>query len=194
MATEKTTTAKKTATKATTKKVEKVDNIVEETKVKEDKKAVAPKTYSSSDRIPCQSVTAGKLIYYSTKTSERYEWSNYGDISEVLYEDLLSMKSAKSNFLYNPLFVILDEELLAQPSWKKIKELYEQVEVVDDAEDYLNQSPEKLRELLQNAPEGLRNTIKVTASQMIDNGELDSIRKVKILDEILGTDFASFIN
>lgn len=200
MATKKATTrATKATTKDTTVKVDEVMEVVDEVV---EEKVTTPKTqpkkevkkYVSGDRVPCKSITAGKLVYYSTKTHERYEWSNYGDITDVLYEDLLSMKSAKSQFIYKPLFVIADEDLLADPSWSKIQEFYDQVEIVDDAEDYLNQTPERLKQLLLQAPDGVKNTIKITASQMINKGELDSIRKIKVLDEVLGTEFASFIN
>jgi hypothetical protein len=151
------------------------------------------KTYVANDRITCISVTAGELIYYSTKTLERYEWSNYGDETDVLYEDLLSMKSSKHSFMFSPNFIIKDEELLSTSPWSKIKELSEQIEIVDNAEDYLNQSPEDLRKLLIQAPEGIKQTIKVMASQMISAGSLYDVRKIKILDEVLGTDFVAFV-
>lgn len=198
-------TTKKTTTRtasATTKKEE--IKAVSEEQVEDTKETVKKvvtrtaktetKSFASGDRILCQSITAGQLIYYSTKTKERYEWSNYGDTAEVLYEDLLSMKSAKSNFIFEPLFVIAEESLISQPAWSKVKELYESVEIVEDAEDYLNQTPAKLKALLLQAPDGVRNTIKITASQMINNGELDSIGKIKVLDEVLGTNMLAFVS
>lgn len=199
MATTKKTTVKRTTTASKKEEVkdinvEELDEITEEvTKVTPKRNRVETRTFSTGDRILCKSITAGQLIYYSTKTKERYEWSNYGDVVEVLYEDLLAMKSAKSSFIFEPLFVITEEDLISQPSWSKIKELYETVEIVEDAEDYINQSPSRLKELLLQAPEGVRNTIKITASQMINRGELDSISKIKVLDEVLGTTMLAFV-
>lgn len=193
-------TTKKTTTRTATTKKEEIEAVsdVQVEDIKEPVKKVATKTetksFASSDRILCQSITAGQLIYYSTKTKERYEWSNYGDTTEVLYEDLLSMKSAKSSFIYEPLFVILEDSLTSQSAWSKVKELYESVEIVENAEDYLAQTPAKLKTLLLQAPEGVKNTIKITASQMINNGELDSISKIKVLDEALGTNMLAFVD
>ena len=37
-------------------------------------------------------------------------------------------------------------------------------------------------------PEGAKDSIKTIATTMVDNGTLDSIRRVKILDEIFDTE------
>lgn len=187
-------TEKKTATKKVEPKTETTTEeviVVKEEKVTERTKVA--KVYKNTDRVPCKSITAGELIYFSTKTKERYEWSNYGDMTDVLYEDLLSMKSSKSDFIYKPYFVIDDAELVSQSGWNKISDLYDSIDIVEDAEDYLDQTPEKLRELLNQAPEGVKNTIKITASQMINSGELYDVRIVKVIDEVLGTDFKTFM-
>lgn len=72
-------------------------------------------------------MTKGQLIYTGKKSGEVYTWEDYGDITEVEYQDLLGLKAKKSAFIFETLFVIEDEELLEDPKWKDVKSLYEKI-------------------------------------------------------------------
>ena len=63
-------------------------------------------------------MTKGELIYVGKKSGEVYTWEDYGDITEIEYQDLLGLRAKKSPFIFETLFVIEDEELLEDPSGK----------------------------------------------------------------------------
>ena len=109
--------AKKTTTSATKAKTEAV--VAEEEKVEVETKPVKPavKKYDQQDLIPCRSVTQGMLLMTGKQSRITYRWAAYGDIVLVEYRDLYSLKSSRSQYLYDPLFVIEEEELLADPRW-----------------------------------------------------------------------------
>lgn len=44
-----------------------------------------------------------------------------------------------------------------------------------------------MKEFIENLPYKLKDNVKTIASTLIQNGELDSIKKVKIIDKIFGT-------
>ena len=44
-----------------------------------------------------------------------------------------------------------------------------------------------MREFIENLPQNLKENVKTIASTLIQDGELDSIKKVKVIDEIFGT-------
>ena len=98
----------------------KKDVIVEETEVLEDTKATkqeskkAPakvaRKYEPDEMITCRSLTYGELLLTGKKSKLLYSWANYGDTTEVEYQDLQALKSTKSSYLYKPRFVIEDEE------------------------------------------------------------------------------------
>ena len=45
-----------------------------------------------------------------------------------------------------------------------------------------------MKKSIASLPEGAKDSIKTIAATMVDNGTLDSVRKVKVLDEIFGTE------
>ena len=60
---------------------------------------------------------------------------------------------------------------------------------IRDLRDVLTDLPVKtMKATILSLPEGARESIKHLASQMISNGSLDSVQKIKTLDEIYGTE------
>lgn len=163
--------------------------LVEETIVEE------KKTYQPNDEIDCFSVTAGELIMIGRKTRNVYRWTNYGDTTPVEYQDLKAEKlNSKSQYIYDPLFVIDDEELLATPEFKNVAEVYGDALSTEDIDNVFNLDAASFQRTLKNMPKGFQNTIKSIAVTKIQDGSLDSIKKIKIIDEVCGTDLHSFLD
>lgn len=150
-----------------------------------------PRSYESTDMISCKSVTNGLLRYIGKKTGDLYEWSGYGDITNVAYGDLLSLKAGKSGFLYKPWFVIVDEDAIEQLN---LTDLYATFADYEDIDEFLELPADKFRTKLMNAPEGFKDTVARTAASQIKNGQLDSVIKIKIIDDVLGTSLMSVLN
>lgn len=184
---------KKTTTN-TTKSVDTEKEIVIKEPTKTVTKKVEERKYDSGDLIPCRSVTQGELLYPGKKSGELYVWGSYGDITEVEYQDLLSLKLGKSQYIYDPLFVIEDEELISQTKWADVKKLYESMFNADDINEILNLNNAEFKRVLSSVPVGLKNAISKEVSTQIDNGTFDSIQKIRIVDEVCGTDLSCLIN
>lgn len=162
----------------------------EETEVvKEVKKA--PRKYASDDMIPCRSITFGELLMTGKKSGLLYSWANHGDITEVEFQDLQALKSIRSSYLFKPRFVVEDEELVAQ--WgNDFAKLYQ--DIVDVDVDALFKLPvAQLKAKLKKAPRGVQQAVKNIAGEKILNGSLDSLAKIKAIDEVLGTDLKLYI-
>ena len=115
------------------KAIELEENVIES----EEPKKAAPKKsapakkeskkYAPNDRIECRSVTGGGLVLVGPKSQLLYEWVDYGDTTEVEFQDLQALQSRKSGFLVKPRFIIEDEELveqwssMLQPIYSKIQ-------------------------------------------------------------------------
>lgn len=156
---------------------------------KETKKA--PRKYAPDDMITCRSVTFGELLMTGKKSGLLYSWANHGDTTEVEYQDLQALKSTRSSYLFRPRFVVEDEELIAQ--WgKEFEKLYESIINVD-VEALFKLTPAQLRSKLKSAPRGVQQAVKNIAGEKILNGSLDSLAKIKAIDEVLGTDLKLYI-
>lgn len=183
--------ANRTTTKKTELETPIVDTeveTVEETKhtnVAPAKKTV--KKYSPSDLVECRSVTGGELILIGDKSKLQYTWADYGDTAWVEYQDLQALQSRRSGFLVKPRFIIEDEDLVEQ--WgSMLKPIYDKINA-QTIEDFFELPLNKFKAQLQIMPEGLKDAIKTKAVQMIQDGELYDIRKVREIDAAWGTDF-----
>ena len=166
------------------KKSESAEEVVEKPK-KELRK------FAQDDMILCKSVTYGELLLPGKKSKLLYIWSNYGDTTEVEFQDLQALRSTRSTYLMNPYFVIEDEELLEQ--WPELKALYDKTMALDIDSLFslpINQFKKRLRDI----PVGFKDPIKNIAGEKIRNGSLDSIAKINALDEILGTELKLMID
>lgn len=156
--------------------------------------AVAPvaeekpaKVYKADSFIPCRSLTRGELIYVSKKTDNTYRWNDFGDVTEVEYQDLMGLRASNSGFLFKPLFVIEDEELLADARWKDVEALYEKIQA-NDVETVLNLPSDRFDSVFAGLPIGVQNAVKSEIATRMEAGTFDSIQKIKTVDRVCGTD------
>lgn len=149
-------------------------------------KPVEPRKFQADDAISCRSVTAGELILVG-KSGTHYSWMNAGHVIDVRYDDVLSLKFARSSMLYFPRFIIEDEELLADPKFADIKSLYDKIYSAD-IEEILDLPHEQFIEVLSKAPTGLKNALKVTVATRFEEGTFDSLQKVQAIEQICGAE------
>lgn len=166
--------------------------VVEE--VKQPAKRISVKSsrkYAPDDLITCRSVTYGELLLTGKKSKLLYSWANYNDTTEVEFQDLQALKSTRSSYLYKPRFVIEDEELVEQWS-KDLGDMYKNIVDVD-VEDLFKLPLNQFKSKLKKSPKGVQQAVKNIAGEKILNGTLDSLAKIKAIDEILGTDLKLYM-
>ena len=171
----------------------KKETVTEEIEVAVEHKATkkAVRKFEPDDLIVCRSITFGELLLTGKKSKLLYSWANYGDTTEVEYQDLQALKSTRSSYLFKPRFIIEDEELVEQ--WgKDFGDIYKNIEDID-AEDLLKLPVAQLKSKLKKASKGVQLAVKNIAGDKILNGSLDSLAKIKAIDEILGTDLKLYI-
>lgn len=174
---------------ATKKEIVSEETEVVQTAKTEPKKA--PRKYAPDELITCRSITYGELLLTGTKSKLLYSWANYGDTTEVEYQDLQALKSTRSSYLFKPRIVIEDEELAEQ--WgKDFGDMYKNIVDVD-VEDLFKLSVSQFKSKLKKAPKGVQQAVKNIAGEKILNGSLDSLAKIKAIDEVLGTDLKLYI-
>lgn len=155
--------------------------------VKKDKK------HEATELIQVRSVTQGELIMPGKKSGILYRWSAFGDVSEVEYQDLFTMKAVKSKYLYEPLFVIEDDELLEDARWQDLKDIYDKM-YNEDLDSILNLSPTQLEKVLAQMPIGFQRAVRIEVASRIDAGTFDSVNKIKVIDRVCGSDLMLLIS
>ena len=170
--------------------LEAIEEVVETKKTKATVKT--PRKYAPGDMIPCRSMTYGELLLTGTKSKILYTWANYGDVTEMEFQDLQALRSTRSSYLFKPRFIIEDPELVEQ--WDNdLGKMYK--DIVDvDVEDMFKLPLNQFKSRLKKAPAGVQQAVKNIAGEKILNGTLDSLAKIKAIDEILGTDLKLYIS
>ena len=190
MAVTRKTTSRKTT--ATTK--EKVAPVVEEQEIME---VEAPKPVERAkkrleinrdDLIMCRSAV-NNLVYISKRTSEKFEWAEYGDVQYITLGELIAMKSTQPRMLKEGWLIVDDEEAIEQLGLAK---LYGNMFEIDDIDEFFDLSEREMKRILTNMPRGFKKSLGNFARERVQSGQLDSNRKIKLLEELLDIDLKIF--
>jgi hypothetical protein len=170
--------------------VEEIVDIVVEAVQPAPKKVNKPK-HDPNELISCRSVRFGELMLIGPKTHMSYSWANEGDYRDVEYQDLVSWKALRSKYLFEPMIIIEDEDIVEE--WKAdLGKLYEGLKEIDLKEMFKmphRQFVAKLKQL----PDGMKSTVQNMAYTMIQDGTLYDLRTIRAIDETLGTELMMMI-
>lgn len=176
---------------ATTKKNAPVEDEIMAEEVKPAAKKVNKPKHDPNELVMCRSVRFGELRLIGPKTHMPYSWANEGDFREVEYQDLVSWRALHSRYLFDPMIIIEDEDIVEE--WKAdLGKLYEGLQEIDLKEMFKlphRQFVSKLKQL----PDGMKSTVQNMAYTMIQDGTLYDLRIIKAIDEILGTELKMMI-
>lgn len=169
----------------------KVDKVVDTAeKVVETVEKVAPVKKKELDRnmmVPCRSVVQGSLTYLSRKTGLETNWENYGDEEYIDLGELMTMKASQPKFLNHPWLIIDDKDVVEHLG---LKSVYDRIIPVDELQSFFYKSPDEMLEVLKKAPNGTRTLVADTARAKVQDGTLDSMKVIKMLEQELTIDLS----
>ena len=141
--------------------------------------------FKNNDLIPCRSICNGQLFVPNTKTGTLYMWADNGDVQDVEYGDLIYLLRSRDKAVFKPRFIVEDKDFIKQNP--VLDKMYSEMYTTSDFMAIFQLPPAKMKEAIETLPIGAKDSIKGMAATMIDDGVLDSVKKIKILDEIFGT-------
>lgn len=171
------TMQRKTITEATEVATEEVKPVTEK---------VQKRKFDQSDGILCVSITQGILNVEGARTKMIYRFSDYGDETEIEYRDLVGMIRSKDKAVFEPRFVVEDEDFIAE--YPALKKFYDDEFSLQNIKEILTLPNDKMIEEINKLPHGAKDSLKSIAAEQVYTGEIDSVRKIKALDSVFGTD------
>lgn len=180
----------------------KVDNVkneeVKEVKAKEVKRKEKLKLDDSIE-LEVKSNVFGQLIYINHKTGDETIWDNQGDIQVVTARDLKDMKAKQKAFYENNWISIVGSPDIDEDEYSvadiydalQVTRYYKDYNIPEDLDEVFSWSVNELEEKLLKMPTSIRETIAIRANEKIKDGTLDSISKIKTIEEVLGCELAS---
>lgn len=146
------------------------------------------KVFGQSDGVLCRSAVEGGLYVEGAKTGMLYTFSDYGDETEIEYRDLVAMVRTKDKTVYEPRLIIMDEDFLAE--FPAVNKFYEDQFSTKDIKAILDKPINEMLADIKRLPKGAFESLKSIAAKQVASGRLDSVRKIKALDELFGTDLS----
>ena len=156
----------------------------DEKEVKEVK--ATKKKFEPSDLIPCRSVCQGGLYLEGARTKMPYEWADYGAVEDVEYRDLAELARTRSSYIFNPFFIIDDEDFVEE--FPALKKFYSENYSIKELAAILELPVDEMVKEIKSLPKGAIESLKSIAASQVSAGQLDSVRKIRELDAIFGTD------
>lgn len=149
--------------------------------------------FNNDDYIPCRSITNGELFMEGARSKDLYQWADYGDEIEVQYQDLVydAKLGEKASFSKRARFIILDDDFINQNP--QLNDVYSNMYTKNDLREILNLPVSKLQKEVESLPNGAKEALKGMVSTQVSNGTFDSVSKLKVLDEIFGTEMLQLL-
>lgn len=133
--------------------------------------------------IECRSGTAGNLIYKSTlNPGYTVEWEDFGDVQEIEYRELVSMRANQRRF-FEDNWILIDDPVVVKKLG--VGRYYQNSLTTDDFEDVFTMTADEIKEVVPALPGGTKDAIASEAKKKIESGELDSRSAIKALEDSL---------
>lgn len=146
------------------------------------------RVFKADDGILCRSVTQGKLFVNGIKTGMKYMFYDYDGEAEIEYRDLVALIRARDKSVFNPRFIILDEDFIEE--FPTIKKFYDDHFSTTNIAEILDMPEYQMVQEINKLPKSAVDSLKFIAANKVSTGEIDSLRKIKALDEVFGTDLS----
>lgn len=127
----------------------------------------------------------GMLIYESSKTGEMFRWESLGDEQDMELQELKNARNASKAFYVNNWFCIDDPEILA---YLGVAEYYKNALNLIDDDVLRSMQPDDIRGVVAQMSGGQKLALKYRVKQMIENGDIDSIKRITAFEEALGVE------
>lgn len=164
--------------------IEVVEAVVEKPTPIKEKRA-----FTNTDEIECESIVSGEMILEGIKSENLYKWAGRGEIIGVEYQDLVAAIRMNKRYITEPFLVIRDEDFLEK--FPQIDDIYKGMYSIADLQDVLvKTTPASMIETIKTLPHGAQESIKNIAATLIKDGRVDSVKKIKALDEYFHTNFS----
>ena len=171
------------AVKTTASEISKANEIKSEIKFTED------------TMVTIKNNTCGELIYINNKTGDIYRWNQHGDTCDIKIADLREMKNSQRTFYTKNKFSVIgcvdNEDIEPEEIINYIGiGQYFKADLSPDLYEVINSwSDDKIKEKIPNISISCKQNLIVMLSTMIENEEIDSIRKIRAFETALNTKF-----
>lgn len=127
----------------------------------------------------------GTLVYKSRKTQEVFVWQEFGDEQDMELAELRNAKNSYKAFFENNWFLFDDPEVI---DWLGVTKYYQHALDYDSFDSLFKKTPKEVERVASELSSGQKRAVAFRAKQLIDSGEIDSIKTITALEKGLGVE------
>lgn len=143
-----------------------------------------PRKYESGDMIRVRSMVSGELVYKSSVASGgTYIWGDVGEACEIPYSELMVMRNSQRAF-FEKNWITMDFAVLKQLG---VAEHYDTCVDFDNVDAVFGYDSERIKKSISVMSAEMKGAVTVRAKALIGAGKLDSISKIRALEQALNT-------
>jgi len=141
---------------------------------------------------PTQYVTVlngyqGKLTYKSKKTGELFKWNEFGSEQEMELRELRNAKNTYKKYFEKNWFMFSDEFAWVI-DYLGVGQYYKNAISIDEFDTIFQKTPDELKKIIEGLSDGQKKAVAFRAKTLIADGEIDSNKVIRTLEEILGVE------
>lgn len=148
--------------------------------------------------INVKSNTYGTLIYVNSRTGDKTEWHGAGDVQQITMGDLRAMKGSQRAFFENQWIYVMGvedsdyEDVTPGDVYKMlmVSQYYKNVVDPDDFNRIFSMKPSEIKETVSMMSADAKLNLLVAVNTAIEDGDLDSLKKIKVFEEVLGRELS----
>lgn len=124
----------------------------------------------------------GTLIYKSRRTGERFEWDSFGAEQDMELSELKAARNSSKAFFINNWFLIDDPAVI---EWLGMERYYKHALNSQTFDQLFKKDVSDIESTISGLSSGQKKSVAFRAKQLIDSGEIDSIRVITALEKSL---------
>lgn len=144
--------------------------------------------------ITVKSNVFGELLYINSRTGDKFTWSGCGDVQDLSVGDIRAMKGTQRAFFENQWIILTGvdepgyEDVSAEEIYKilMLSQYYKNIVDPDNYTAIFSWDLPKMKEAVNSMSSASKMNLVVAANTCIANGTLDSLKKIRALEECLG--------
>lgn len=136
--------------------------------------------------VECRNGTHGNLFYASNRNpGYTVEWTEFGEMQELEYAELVNMRGSQPRFFRDNWILIEDANVLHKLG---VERYYKNALTTENFDEIFKWTPEDVREKVPKMSDGMRDSIRIRAKELLKVDGIDSRSMVKALSDALGCD------
>lgn len=171
-----------TKTKTKTAKTIPVEEAAEEVK-----KPIVAKDVDLNQMIVVRSGFHGRLVYKSSRTQEKFVWSEFGEEQIMELLELRNAKNTYKKYFINNWFMF-DDEYAWVVDYLGMNQYYRNALSLDNFDELFLKSPAEIEKRVAKLSAGQKKSVGYRARQLILDGEIDSNKAIHALEKALGVE------